>query len=327
MSIKPYYVTEFNRSLRPLTEYPNYKASENRRLSLYDAFFLLILLQDERISKVHNLYAYAIRILEDEDLIDKFRSDADEDLVDKYRSDAERLLRIFVIESSKLFGELFNVFNVHCLVHLSDETARHGCLMKFSAWKYESYLGQIKRSLRAPGRTLQQIVCRLMEKRSLLCSKQEASAKEDAVCVSQPHVCGPTIGTCDEQYHFMSVRDLGTFRVRSPNDACFVSTRGEVCVLRNIVRNNGEIKLVYRAFEEILPFFEYPFSSLFLGICKVKKLGPLKMLALTDMKKKAVLLPANECDVLPNPNFTWMNNVQCVCLPMLHHDKLSEMID
>jgi len=248
-SLKPYYASEFNRKLRPLTHYPKFKASEYFRLALYDSFYLFKDLECKKISKVLLLFGCAIRLL------------SDEDFVGRYRRDADFLLRTFVKESSKLLGILFATFNVHCLIHLPDETARHSSLIKFSAWKYESYLGQIKRMLRAPGNTLQQIVCRIIEKRKIFGRNQEETLPGEAISVSQPHTNGPTVQPkCeDQQFKALDIRDLGKFRTESANDVCFVANSGEVCVLRNIVRNKGEISLVCQAFLETDDFFTYPF--------------------------------------------------------------------
>jgi len=318
----PYYPSEFNRQLRPLTEWTTYKASELRRLCLYDSFYLLRMLENKQIAKLHSLLACGIRILEDQNLVERFRSDAD------------RLLRNFATAGTRLLGELFPVFNIHCLTHLADESSRHGILMNFSAWKYESYLGQLKRSLRAPGKTLQQIVLRLLEKRSAQLSERDAGgAHKDegaVVAVSLPHAYGPIVGESDEQFQHLSIPDLGKFRTTSANDLCFVSTNDDICVVRNVtIRNRGgDISVVCNAFLEKEEYFNYPFSSLALGICKVKRLGLLKTLPVKAMKHKAVLLPLNESDVQSVPNAQWMSNVECLCLPMLHHPHdLSEMTD
>lgn len=57
--------------------------------------------------------------------------------------EAEHLLQGFVTGAGALHGELY-VHNVHSLVHLSQDTCSYGLLDSFSAFLYESYLGQLK---------------------------------------------------------------------------------------------------------------------------------------------------------------------------------------
>ena len=55
----------------------------------------------------------------------------------------QRLLKHFVRESPKLYGEHFISFNVHCLIHLSDDVMRFGPLDKFSSFPFENFLQQL----------------------------------------------------------------------------------------------------------------------------------------------------------------------------------------
>ena len=58
-------------------------------------------------------------------------------------------------------------FNVHGLLHLTDDAKRYGSLDYFSAFKFENKLYELKRLLKSGRQPLQQIHRRLMEKESL----------------------------------------------------------------------------------------------------------------------------------------------------------------
>ena len=70
---------------------------------------------------------------------------------------------MFVLNSSILYGNAFVTFNIHNLIHVSDDVMRFGPIYSFSAYPFENFLGIIKRLLRKSERPLQQIVKRIYE--------------------------------------------------------------------------------------------------------------------------------------------------------------------
>jgi len=307
LSLKAYFPSELA-APRPIEDWRQFKAAEWRRLGLYDGFLIFEFLSSDplvpsrrELKKLRILIACAIRI------------PSDQNLLSQYRNEADILLRRFVLKSVSLFGQTFNVFNVHSLTHLIAETLLHGSLDNFSAWIYESYLGAIKYMLRKPGKTLEQIVCRLIEQRTLL-SPEKCVSQETVL--SQPHNSGPTFGLSD-QFQKLSLPGM-TFRVFSPCDTCFVTKSDEVFVLRNVVKSREGIFLVCNAFLEKVDFFSSPLSSQLLGICRVKRLSGLKKYPVDVIKNKAVLLPLNKTGVIKEPSPHWMDEIECVCLSMLH---------
>lgn len=249
---------------------------------------------------MHCLLSCALRILSDKLLVTEFWADAD------------ILLKKFVSKSSEIFGQCFNVFNVHNMSHIAAECALHGSLDDFSAWKYESYLGQLKNLLHAPGKALEQIVCRLMERIAIL---PEREAPVTGPLLEQPHCRGPLL-TKGEQYQKLTVSGI-TLRI-SVNDACFVTHNNQIVMLRNIVKTQGGIEVLGNEFKLTSPYFTYPISSDVLGIRKVAELGSLKRWPISQIKQKAVLLPLTE-PVPRNPSCHWMDNIECLCLPMLQN--------
>jgi len=78
------------------------------------------------------LFATAVRIL------------VDPTLVQNYAVDADKLFRLFVEHSAKIYGQTFIVYNVHHLIHIATDCLLHGSLENFSAFKFESFLGCMK---------------------------------------------------------------------------------------------------------------------------------------------------------------------------------------
>ncbi|CAN8002141.1 unnamed protein product, partial [Ixodes hexagonus] len=78
---------------------------------------------------------------------------------------AQKLLKYFVQEFGKLYGEKQLVYNVHTLSHLAEQCLDHGPLDSFSAFPFESYLGKIKKKLRSSSKPLSQLSRRMSEVR------------------------------------------------------------------------------------------------------------------------------------------------------------------
>ena len=71
---------------------------------------------------------------------------------------------MFVNYFPKLYGKDKVVYNVHDLVHLSQDVELHGNLDNNSCFPFENFLGQIKKLLRKPNSPLQQVVRCVSEK-------------------------------------------------------------------------------------------------------------------------------------------------------------------
>lgn len=76
---------------------------------------------------------------------------------------AHTYLLSFVDRFSRLYGPEFVSYNVHGLVHISNDVKQHGNLDEFSAFPFENYLGKLKKLVRKPDNPLAQIIRRLSE--------------------------------------------------------------------------------------------------------------------------------------------------------------------
>lgn len=143
---------EFGRKSRSLWEIDRWKASELRTFLLYTGPIILCnVIKVEQYNLFLNL-SVAVRILamphQKAEMIDY----------------AESLLIYFVAQFKTLFGKVNLSYNVHGLLHLARDVRQHGHLDQFSAFKFENYLGQLKKIVRSPNLPLQQVHRRLSER-------------------------------------------------------------------------------------------------------------------------------------------------------------------
>lgn len=113
---------------------------------------------------------------------------------------AENLLKYFVQEFKTLYGVENVSYNVHGLLHISADVRKHGNLEQFSAFRFESYLGKLKRLLKGAQNPIQQIHRRLAELDSagIECDKnipsipfsgqiKRATINSTVICISFPN--------------------------------------------------------------------------------------------------------------------------------------------
>jgi Domain of unknown function (DUF4218) len=116
-------------------------------------------------------------------------SDKGSDLNARFNDYENRLLRSFVLSARKMYGTTFVSFNVHFLLHLSEDAKNFGPLDNFSAFPFENELQHIKKIVTKHDRPLAKIVRRTLESRKMpRLPKQMAQ-----FTISQPHTDGPLI--------------------------------------------------------------------------------------------------------------------------------------
>ena len=127
---------EFARRPRSLTDLPRWKATEFRLFILYIGPSVLKGVLPPPLYDHFMLFHVAIKIL------------SSPDTCRKYNSFSKALLHHFIRESSKLYGGHFVTYNVHCLIHLSDDAKRFGPLDEFSCFPFENCLYQLKKLIK-----------------------------------------------------------------------------------------------------------------------------------------------------------------------------------
>ena len=82
----------------------------------------------------------------------------------EYMDFAKNLLSYFVATAKRIHRDSFTVYNIHNLLHLADDCQNlHSSLNDISAFKFESYLQVIKKSICNAKNPVAQIVKRTLE--------------------------------------------------------------------------------------------------------------------------------------------------------------------
>lgn len=160
----------FARKPRGLQEIERWKATEFRQFALYTGKIVLKGALKGQLYEHFLCFSTALCIL------------VNPDLTKSQGLYADQLLKYFVEKGLELYGETFLVYNVHSLLHLSEDAQNFGCLDNCSAFKFESYLHQIKKMVRSGKNVLTQVANRLEET-----SRLKISHKVKAVSLKCPN--------------------------------------------------------------------------------------------------------------------------------------------
>ena len=80
---------------------------------------------------------------------------------------AHNLLQYFVSECKFLYGEQLCIYNFHLISHIADDALMYGSLDNVSAFKFENFLGKIKKLVHTGNSPLQQIINRIEERKHI----------------------------------------------------------------------------------------------------------------------------------------------------------------
>ena len=148
------FPSEFARQPRSMCELDRWKATELRSFLLYSGPVVLRSLLSTSTWKHFLSLSIAIRILLIED--DTVRCG----MIDS----ARKLLQYFVYNSNEHYGETFCVYNVHGLLHLSDDVEYFNMpLNHLSAFQFENHLQKLKCLIRGKRNPIVQIAKRSEE--------------------------------------------------------------------------------------------------------------------------------------------------------------------
>lgn len=285
LTLKTFIPTEFARKPRSLSEWQRWKATEYRQFLLYTGPVVLHGKLPDAMYNNFLLLSVGIRLLLEKDL--------NVDMV----TYAHQLLISFVTHYSQLYGADMVVYNVHNVIHLSDDYKRFGSLDSISAFCFENYLGQLVKLVRKPNKPLEQVVRRLLERIEFISPAANISSSECVVHLDE-HSGGfvpPTFGLC-KQYKKISINGI---RVSiSTGNNCIV-LENEIVLVRNIIVKDCITYVIYQKFCKQQDFFTYPLNSSRLEIYKVGELSSVMSVApLSCFKKKNIILPYRESFVV-----------------------------
>ena len=286
--MRQFVSTEFCRRPRPLSEIDRYKATEFRQLLLYTGLVAFCGIVEEEIFS-HFLLSVAICCL------------VSPEFSQSHADYANQLLVMFVEYASRLYGQEFIVYNVHCLIHLSDDVKRFGPLDSVSCFPFENYLKQLKKMVRSSHRPFQQVVSRLSELNVVSISKMVNS---DPVCQSE-HSVGPLVDGYESCIQYRSVRTCEFTLNLSDRDNCVIANDGCVGIVKNILLFKSEVYLVVCVFQTVSDLFVYPLHSSLMDIYRISDLKETYVaFKLEHIRCKCVRLP--------------IDNASYAAIPLIH---------
>lgn len=280
ISMKEYTPIEINRKPRELSELARWKATEFRTFLLYTGPIVLKDVVSLAIYEHFLLLHCGILILISKTHLRNIGSQF-----------ANELLTTFVNHCEKIYGEQFFVYNVHILCHLSADSEHFGPLDTFSAFAFESYLGQLKKLIKTPNKPLQQIYRRINEIKSFGSSEISFHNKLEYFI---PHTNGP-YAPIYKQFKKLLFNDCNfcIFSYNSGNSYCSVSNNVIIQIHNILVRSDdGETFIIGKRFKIYKSFYTYPLDSTIFGIYTVDNLiDDLEMWNIKDITYKCIIFP------------------------------------
>lgn len=286
LSCHAYVPREFARKCRSLAEFERWKATELRQFLLYSGIVAL----KGKVSDIfysHFLLFFVAIFCMSSSLHHPTHCDY-----------ADILLRLFVQDWSKLYGQDMVVYNVHGLIHLATESKKFGLLDSFSAFPFESFLGRLKKLVRKPNSVLPQVIRRLSEIKP---KRGDWKKKcETGVISKEEHANGPVLLRYRGYTQFKCMQLNGLFFSIRDRDNC-VKIASRFGLIRNICKdpNESEPLVMFEHFSSVEDFFQYPLNSSDLGIVKVSHLsGILRAEKVSRIVTKYFRVPHKESFVL-----------------------------
>lgn len=239
---RTYFPREFGRKTRSLIELDRWKATEFRTFLLYVGPIVLKNRLDNKYFNHFLVLNVAIKLL-----CQPKQSVGNIDY-------ANNLLVYFVREFITLYGRKFCSYNVHGLVHLAADVKFHGNLDQFAAFKFESFLGSMKRLINSPKIPIKQVVSKL-----LMQQEMKDSIAEKKSVIQYKSLCGE-----------LQVKLNGmTFSPSFPDNIVAIPD-GRIAKILNITRQGDAAWFTLSVFLTSTDWFDTPCQSSYVGVYKIK---------------------------------------------------------
>lgn len=249
---------DFSRKPRGLDDLARWKATEFRQFLLYTGISVLRSIIPKPIYDHFLCLSVAMTIFLSPNL-------------DHLSILAKSLMISFVKEFGSLYGTHFISHNIHGLIHLIDDYNTFGCLDQISCFKFENYMGQLKKMVRKHDKPLQQVVNRFNE-RDIINIAFDNSTKKNEPIFSMMHK-ELMNDTNSPQYRVLVLNKL-KIKIHSDADTYVgINVNGQLNIVKivNICYSkhlNKEV-IIGRQFNLLENMFEKPIESSKLGIYKI----------------------------------------------------------
>ncbi|KAJ8681298.1 hypothetical protein QAD02_017085 [Eretmocerus hayati] len=279
-SFREWVPMEFVRKPRPLTQVDKFKATELRELLLYTGPVIFSKYVSAEAMHHFNTLNLAARLLNDPEQYANSNA-----LV-------RQLLSDYVSTMRTLHGDFHIVYNIHNLLHLAEEALRHGTLEGFSAFKYENFLGVMRKMIRQGNHVLAQIMNRLNEKTVAALQASKIKSKRESHIAPGTFVLSRVSHKIHVPVGFTNPRESlkcsnFTLTCSRPNNCCCLHD-GTFVSIQFICENANRQKVIV-GYKYILcqSIENYPLDSRLFNICRAQTESPeLFVLPITSIKYK-----------------------------------------
>jgi hypothetical protein len=198
---------------------------------------------------------------------------------------AGRLLKVFLLQFTELYGADLLDYNFHNLAHIEQMTRALGPLESIGGFLFDQQLDVVVDFARQPDAKLELLGHSIVEN-----TKQLFENTGNEVTMSNEGLQLKKFGLCNTQA-----------------DDCFMTTEGRICTFEKAVRDSaGEIVIMGREFGGVASFCEMPWEQLTCHrICRVFDLAlETKAFRIEDVRTKMVKVKTSDgLFVIPFCNF------------------------
>ena len=275
LKLGKYVPKEFSRKTESLSEIGRWKATVLRFFLLYVGPIVL----RGQIPDVHfyhfNILNCAIRILCH---TTQYRD---------FNEDAKEMLYKFVKDFKEIYGERYITFNVHNLIHISEECINNdGPLDSFSAFEFENSMQFLKKIIKKHEKPLQQLHRRISEgyyptKKTRLSSKDHAFEFKDKILSEK---CSYKLDISFKQLIF-SDYELST---SMPNNCCILKD-GKIILISGLGIKDDKYYIIGKTYKNTSSLNNYPLDdSRDVGIYVASSLSKTeKLYEINEIQNKA----------------------------------------
>lgn len=180
---------------------------------------------------------------------------------------ANELLKYFVKSYENIYGKKYVSFNIHNLLHLTDDVKQFGSLDTFSAFPFGNYISSLKNLIRKGEKPLQQI-CRRLEEYNYITSymlKHEYHKQ-----FTKKHRDGPITNEHDYKNDYKQYKVLrnGNLYINcdSENNDCVILKDGSIIAVSNFATTEKESYVIGQQLDVVRNLHELPCTSELIGI-------------------------------------------------------------
>lgn len=286
--IRKYCPVEFSRLPRSFKEWKDYKATEFRQFLIYTGPVVLIgILQKD--AYLHFLLLHiSIRILLSVTYCKKLWHVAD------------IALKKFVTLCEHIYSREFISYNVHGLLHLTEDVLKFGSLDTISCFPFENKIPFIRKYIRKPHLPLQQFIRRISEyyDKPILYER----FTNNNIRVSQPHECGPLLQNiiCHgyKQYRKLQCNNI-VYSLRLKNNCCLLKC-SSLCLIRNILVKDRTYYFIVQKHKNVSQLYDVSILSHEVGIFVCSELLDQEIIPFTDVVTKCFRMPFFKNDTSNN---------------------------